>query len=101
MLQVTAEATHHLLRLRQERGFGPAAVPRFARGGGGRVGLTFVSGPEPGDRVVEGPQIPVYVAADISDALESSVIDARSEDGRIALVLRPLGTESAAEGEER
>ncbi len=101
MLQVTPEAAKHLLRLRQERGFLPTTAPRFARGGAARVGVTFVDGPEPDDRVVDGTQIPVYVAADIADALDSSVVDARSKEGKTVLVLRPHGSETAAEGRER
>lgn len=86
MLQLTPEATEHLRQVRQERGFDDKAGARFV-GNGARIGLTFVSTPEPSDRVVDGAGLPVYIAPDVAAAMEESVIDARQEDGKVVLVI--------------
>jgi len=53
------------------------------------VGLTLSSAPEPGDRVVEGPEIPIFVAPQIVDRLKRSEIDVSEQDVKPGLVLRP------------
>ena len=53
------------------------------------VGLTFAPTPEPGDRVVEGPEIPIFVAPQILDRLSRSQIDVSEKSGKPGLVLRP------------
>jgi Fe-S cluster assembly iron-binding protein IscA len=87
MLQVTPEATQHLLRVRRERGLDDADSARFVRQTG-RIGLTFTRSPEADDQFVDGGEIPIYLAADVAPALEDSVIDARPDDGRTVLVIR-------------
>lgn len=87
MLQLTSKATRHLIELRRERGVDERAGARFVSKGG-RVGLIFASAPEQGDRVLGSAEILVYVPPEIADALDHSIIDARSEEGRMALVIR-------------
>jgi Fe-S cluster assembly iron-binding protein IscA len=87
MLQLTPEATSHLVRVRRERGLDDQSGARFVSNGA-RVGLTFAGAPEPGDRVIEQKDIPVYVASEVAEALDTSVIDARVEEGKSILVLR-------------
>jgi hypothetical protein len=65
MLQITDQATTHLLRARTERGFDEQAGARFVRSSVG-VGLTFSPAPEPGDEVLAGSALPIYVAEDIT-----------------------------------
>ena len=87
MLQLTTEAARHLISLRRERGVSDTAGARFV-GRGGRVGLTFAPRPAEGDRVVEDQSIKVFVAADIAEAMDQSIIDARDENGVTGLVIR-------------
>jgi Fe-S cluster assembly iron-binding protein IscA len=88
LLQVTTAATKHLVRVRKERGIGPDAGARFVSNGTG-VGLTFATTPEPGDGVVEGSEIQIFVAPQISDRLDRSQIDVSEKNGKLGLVLRP------------
>ena len=88
MLQVTTAATKHLVRVRKERGIGPDAGARFVSNGTG-VGLTFATAPENGDAVVEGSDIQIFVAPQISDRLNRSQIDVSEKNGKLGLVLRP------------
>jgi Fe-S cluster assembly iron-binding protein IscA len=87
MLYVTPEARSHLLHVRQDRGLDDTVGARFAASAG-RVGLTFAPAPEPGDQVVEGDDIAVFLAPEIA-TLADSVIDARTEEGKTVLILRP------------
>ena len=87
MLQITDKAAIHLLRARTERGFDERAGARFVRGSAG-VGLTFAPAPEPGDQVLAGSALPIYVAEDVTEALEQAVIDVAADDGESRLVLR-------------
>jgi Fe-S cluster assembly iron-binding protein IscA len=87
MLEVTQQATKHLLHVRQERGFDPKVGARFVRHAT-RVRLTFAPAPEPGDEVIDGAGIPVYLESGVASSLAGSVIDARPEDGKTVLVIR-------------
>lgn len=87
MLQLTPEATRHLVRVRRERGVDDQAGVRFVPRGTG-VGLTFSAAPKPDDRVIDDPEISVFIAPEVVDALDASVIDARNEDGKSVLVIR-------------
>ena len=87
MLQITPQAEQHLLRMRTERGFDEKHGARFMTNGG-TVGLTWASAPKPEDRVVEGTNLPVYVAADAIAALDEATIDAKPEEGKTVLVIR-------------
>jgi Fe-S cluster assembly iron-binding protein IscA len=93
MLRLTSDATDHLVRVRQERGAANDAGARLVRGGGG-VRLTFSQSPEQGDKVIDASDIKVFVAPEIADALDSSVIDAKTEDGRTYLVIRATNGKS-------
>jgi Fe-S cluster assembly iron-binding protein IscA len=95
MLRLTSDATNHLVRVRQERGAGTDAGARLVRGGGG-VRLTFTQTPEQGDKIVDASDIKVFVAPEIADALDTSVIDAKTEDGRTYLVIRATNGKSGA-----
>ncbi len=87
MLQLTPTAVRHLVTIREERGIDNRAGARFVRKDG-HVGLTFALAPLDGDQVVEDTKIKVFVAAEIAAAMEQSIIDARDEEGRTALVVR-------------
>jgi Fe-S cluster assembly iron-binding protein IscA len=87
MLQITPQAEQHLIVLRVERGFGDKDGVRFLTNAGG-VGLTFTAAPDPDDRVVEGTNLPIYVAPEAVAALEEATIDAKTEDGKTVLVIR-------------
>ena len=87
MVQVTPEATKHLVRVRGERGFDTAAGARFVSRGK-TVTLTFAKAPQPGDRVADGSQIPIYVSRQVADKLDTAVIDVDDREGRVGLVLR-------------
>ena len=87
MLQLTSNATRHLVKLRQERGLDDRAGVRFVSKEG-RVGVTFSLNPANGDREIDAETIKVYVAPEIASTLEQSVIDTREEDGKASLVLR-------------
>lgn len=97
MLQLTKEATRHLVKARTERGVDDTAGARFVSKDG-RLGLTFASAPSPGDVIVEGEGIKVCVASDISATLDMSIIDAREIDGKRALLIRK---QPAAEASSR
>ena len=88
MVQITDRATTHLLRARTQGGFDERAGARFVRGVAGVVGLTFAPAPEPGDQVLEGSALPIYVAEEVTAVLDQAVIDAPADDGESRLVLR-------------
>jgi Fe-S cluster assembly iron-binding protein IscA len=87
MLQITDQATAHLLQTRMERGFDERAGARFVRGSAG-VGVTFAPAPEQGDQVLVGSALAIYVAEDVSALLDQAVIDVAADDGEARLVLR-------------
>ena len=91
MLRLTSSASRHLVKLRKERGVDDRAGVRFVSKEG-RVGLTFSLNPVHGDREIDGEAIKVYIAPEIAPALDESIIDARDEDGKTALVLRKQAT---------
>jgi Fe-S cluster assembly iron-binding protein IscA len=87
MLKLTTKAANHLRKVRKERGLDERAGARFV-GKGGRVRLTFANAPQKGDKVVKGADIPVYVAPDVADTLDQSIIGARVQEGRTVLIFR-------------
>lgn len=87
MLQITEQATTHLVLARTERGFDELAGARFVRGSAG-VGLTFAPAPEPGDQVLGGTTLPIYVAEEVSAVLDQAVIDVAADAGEARLVIR-------------
>jgi len=91
VLKLTSSASRHLVNLRKERGVDDRAGVRFVSKEG-RVGLTFSLKPVHGDRELDGEAIKVYIAPEIAPALDESIIDARDEDGKTALVLRKQAT---------
>ena len=50
--------------------------------------MTFSLKPMTGDREIDAEAIKVYVAPEIAPTLDQSVIDAREDEGKAALVLR-------------
>lgn len=94
MLQLTSKAAQHLIKIRGERGVDDSAAVRFVSKGG-HVGVTFSLTPMDGDRVVNGKEIKVFVAPEISAAMDESIVDAREEDGRTALVMRKQAAPTA------
>jgi Fe-S cluster assembly iron-binding protein IscA len=95
MLRLTPTAVTHLVNVRRERGVDERAGVRFVSQGG-RVRLTFEKAPREGDTVVKAPEIEVYVAGDIAEALDRSVIDAQREENKTILVLRPQAARKAS-----
>jgi Fe-S cluster assembly iron-binding protein IscA len=87
MLQVTQEATKHLVRVRGQRGVEPDAGARFVASGEG-VGLTFARSPQPADQVVEGSEISIYIAPQVAGKLDSALIDVSDRGGKTGLVMR-------------
>jgi Fe-S cluster assembly iron-binding protein IscA len=87
MLELTPRAEKHLLNLRVQRGFDQTDGARFVTNAG-RVGLTFTSAPKPKDRVIEGADLPIYVAPEAIEALDEATVDAEPEDGKTVLVIR-------------
>jgi hypothetical protein len=94
VLQLTPRAASHLVRVRRERGFDERSGARFVSNGP-RVGLTFARRAKAGDRVIEGNDIPIYVAPEVADALATSVIDARVVEGKSVLVRRAQAAPTA------
>ena len=88
MLEITKQAAAHLIRLRAEEGLGPDSGARFVRGTSS-VALTFASQPEPGDVVLDGYDLPVYVAKDLVEVLDRSVIDETTDGDGPRLAVRP------------
>jgi hypothetical protein len=93
-MEITTEATQHLVRLRQRRGFGAGDGVRILRDSG-RLGLTFAARPERDDHVVETPEIDIYLAPNVSEQMNGSVMDTREVDGKVSLVARPRTKASA------
>jgi hypothetical protein len=89
-MHVTPEAIQHLQHLRDERGFGPTTGVRFVRKGT-RLGLTFVPTPGTGDRIVPRGDLLLFISNAVADAFERSIIDAKTDESRTWLVLRPSG----------
>jgi Fe-S cluster assembly iron-binding protein IscA len=87
MLQITAEASAHLRRVKEERGVDDAAGARFVNSSG-RVGLTFVDAPHTGDQVMDASGVPVFVSPEIASTLDGTILDARSKEGQSVLVYR-------------
>jgi Fe-S cluster assembly iron-binding protein IscA len=87
MLQMTTRAVSHIEQLRAKQGHDGRTGVRFLRRGG-RLGLTFAANPASGDRVVPCDGVVVYLASDIAEAFERSVIDAETTDGGTKLVVR-------------
>lgn len=87
MLQITQRAEQHLLQLRVERGFDDKHGARFLTNAG-TVGLTFAAEPKADDRVMEGGNLPIFVAPEAVAVLDEATIDAQSDDGKTVLVLR-------------
>jgi hypothetical protein len=86
MLRLTTRATEHLVKVRRERGLDASRIPRFVRRDG-RLALTFVPGPEAGDRVVDGGRISTLVAASASDLMDAATIEVKTTGDRTALVV--------------
>lgn len=87
MLQITPQAEQRLLELRAQRGLDAKHGVRFLVNGGS-VGLTFADAPMPDDRVVDGAQMPIYVASGATAALDDALIDAKPDGADTALVIR-------------
>lgn len=86
-MEFTPAATQHLLRLRDERGFDPHAGARF-EANAQRVRLTFATEPASQDRILNGTELPIFVAPEVIDKLEHAVIDIDTSAGRTRLIIR-------------
>lgn len=94
MLEITQQAAAHLIRLRAEGGHGPESGARFVRGTSS-VAVTFALEPQPGDLILTGYDLTVYVAEDVAEILDRSVIDETSDGHESRLALRPQGSTPA------
>jgi Fe-S cluster assembly iron-binding protein IscA len=92
MIEVTKQAAEYLAAMRSEHDLGTNSGVRFVPNGSG-IGITLTTTPEPGDKVVMAPGIPVYVAAAVAARIDGSTIDAADRDGKTKLVVR--ATQSA------
>jgi len=87
MVEITPRAEQHLLQLRSERGFDQQSGARF-EANEQRVRLTFSTAPASRDRVIEGADLPIFVAPEVIDKLEHATIDVDSSDGKTRLMIR-------------
>lgn len=86
-MQLTQQATQHLVRVRSERGLSDEANARFVPSRNG-IALTFANEPGSDDTVVKTEDINVYVAPEIADKLDRGTIDVDENEGKTGLVLR-------------
>ena len=87
MFEITKAAVDHLRKLRNEKGLDESMGVRFV-GNEGRLGLRFRKSPDKDDQVVSQEGIAIYVAPEVADKFEQSIIDARTQGTRRALILR-------------
>jgi hypothetical protein len=95
MIQLTPEAARHLIKLRRERGLDGTNAARLVRNAE-RVSLAFAPKAEPGDRPLHAGEIDVFISHDLAVRLDGSTIDARTTDGRVALIVRRKAVKPAA-----
>ena len=79
MLQVTHQAVRHIKKVREARR-AEGDVPRLV-GNGALVGFTFAPRPQADDRSVDSDGLRIYVASNIANALDQTVLDARPDGG--------------------
>lgn len=87
MLEITKAAVDHLRKLRKEKGLDDSMGVRFV-GSEGRLGLRFRKEPDKNDQVVSQEGLSIYVAPEVAEKFEASIVDARTQGTRRALVLR-------------
>lgn len=60
-----------------------------AAGENGQRGFTLqlAAEPAPGDQVVEGQSVPVFVDADVADELDDKVLDAQVQGDQVGFIL--------------
>jgi Fe-S cluster assembly iron-binding protein IscA len=87
MFEITKAAVDHLRKLRREKGLDESMGVRFV-GNEGRLGLRFRKSPDKDDRVMAQEGIEIYLAPEVADKFEESIIDARTQGTRRALILR-------------
>jgi Fe-S cluster assembly iron-binding protein IscA len=87
MMQITERAATYLERLRSEKGLDGKSGVRFVRNGA-KVALRFAPAPEKGDRVVRRDGLAVYLAPEVVEKFDRSIVDARTREARTWLVLR-------------
>ncbi len=97
MIQLTPEAARHLVKLRRERGIDEKNAARLVRNAD-RVSLAFAPKAEPGDRPLHAGEIDVFISPDLAVKLDGAIVDARTADGRVALIVRRKSAKSAASG---
>ena len=95
MFEITKAAVDHLRTLRKQKGLDDSMGVRFV-GNDGRLGLRFRKDPDKGDQVVSQEGIAIYVAPEVAEKFEQSIVDARVQGTRAALILRRPRTPKAA-----
>ena len=76
MLRVTKAASQYIRSVRDAHAADPSAGARFVRSAGG-IGLTLPVAPAPGDQILSGPNLSLYVPDDLATALASAIIDVK------------------------
>ena len=87
MARITKDATRHLKRLHAEKGLDGEASVRILRRSG-RLGMTFSEAPQDGDTRLDQDGVHVYIARELADPLDGSVIDVEMGGERPRLVVR-------------
>ena len=87
MPQITKDATRHLKRLHAEKGLDGEASVRILRHSG-RLGMSFSQTPHDDDTRVDQDGVHVYIARELADPLDRSVIDVETAGERPRLVVR-------------
>ena len=95
MIQLTPEAARHLVKLRRERGIDEKNAARLVRNAD-RISLAFAPKAEPGDSPLHSGEIDVFISPDLAARLDGAIVDARTADGRVALIVRQKTAKPAA-----
>jgi Fe-S cluster assembly iron-binding protein IscA len=91
MLQITKDAALFIREAREQAGVSPDAALRIdlgSRDNGTGLRVGFVDVIPDGDQVAETEGLAVALAAPVADSLEDKVLDTRSTDAGVGLVLR-------------
>jgi Fe-S cluster assembly iron-binding protein IscA len=86
MPSITTRATTRLIEDRKRRGLPDTFAPRLSRREG-RIVLDFATKPAPDDRVSTTDGMSLFVASDVAEDIDNTVVDIRTRDGRERLVL--------------
>jgi len=93
MLQMTTRAAELLNHIRSSSDIpNEAGVRVYAEEANGHevsIGVGFIDQPVPGDQVSEQAGVKLYVAPEVAEPLENTMIDVAGQNGESLLVFRP------------